>query len=66
MDAEVVLALFPYSLSLEPRENMPGVTAREPPLCSILCPHFQAAEALGLQEFLWKAGQKLSTLNYWG
>lgn len=40
--------LYEDSLDLKPWENIPGVTASESPLCSILCPWFQGAEALGL------------------
>lgn len=34
------------SLDLKAWENIPGVTARESPLCSLLYPRFQGAEGL--------------------
>lgn len=52
------------SLDLKPWENIPGVIASESPLCSLLYPWFQRVERL--QDFLWKAGWKLSTLSYRG
>lgn len=58
-----VNSLYVNSLDLKPRENRLGVTAGKSPLFSALSPWFWGAEALGLQELLWKAGWKLSNLG---